>query len=62
MGTVILNHQVVTVHFFQDQIFKSTPNIILDRNRLTITQTEIDHDDSSHEIDFVMLGISLIHC
>ena len=62
METAILNHRVETVHHTQEQTFKPTPNIILDHNHLKITKKEIAHDDSSHEIDFVMSGITLIHC
>ena len=62
MGTAKLNHRVETVHHTQDQIFKLTHSIILDHNHLTITETEITHDDRSHEIDFGMLGITLSHC
>ena len=58
----ILNHRVETVHHTQDQISKMIHNIILDLNHLTIMETEIVHDDRSHEIDFVILGILLIHC
>ena len=61
MGIAILNHRVETVHHTQDRIFKLTLNIILDHNRLSITETEIAHDDRSHEKDFVMLGISLLY-
>ena len=62
MGTANLNHRVETVHHTQDQTFKPTPDVILDHNHLTIFKTEIAHDDRSHEIDYVMLGIILIHC
>ena len=61
MGTAILNHRVETVHHSQDQIFKLTPNIILYHNHLTITETEIAHDNRSHAIDLVILRITLIH-
>ena len=57
MEIVISNHRVEMVHHTQDPIFKIIYNIILDHNHLTIIETEIVHDDRSHEIDFVMLEI-----
>ena len=62
MGTAILNHRVETVHHTQTQTIKIILNIILDQNHLTIIEMEIVHDDSSHDIDFVMLKVTIIHC
>ena len=46
------------VHPTQDQIF----NLIPGHNHLTITETEIGHDDRSDEIDFVLLENTLFPC
>ena len=58
----ISSHRVETVRHTQDQISKPIRNISLHHNNLTIIETEIVHDDWSHEIDFVMLENILIHC
>ena len=57
MAITILNQRVETVHHTQDQTIKLILNTILDKNHLTITETEIVHDDRSHKIDFLMLEI-----
>ena len=59
--TVISNHHIEIVHHNQDQISIIIHDIILDHNQLTLIETEIVHDDRSHEIDFVMLGTLLFH-
>ena len=62
MGMATLNHQVEMVHPTRDWIFNLIHNIILDHNHLTITETGIADNNHSHEIDFVMLEITLTPC
>ena len=51
MKIVISNHRIEMVHNTQDRISETIHNIILDHNHLIIIETEIVHDDRSHEID-----------